>query len=87
MSLRVKCHSIVENVIYVNYGKSERGLTFRSLYFFLNLINLFFIHMCIQCLGHFFPPSPPPLLPLTPRYPAETILSLYLVLLKREYKQ
>jgi hypothetical protein len=51
--------------------------------------------MCIQCLGHFSPlprfllypsslPYPPP---PTPRYQAETILPLSLVLLKREYKQ
>jgi hypothetical protein len=55
-----------------------------------------FIHMCIQCLGHFsfLLPSPRPLpfpcpLPfsLTPCYQAETILPLSLILLKREYKQ
>jgi hypothetical protein len=47
-----------------------------------------FIHMCIQCLGHFSPlPLAPPLPPLTPRYLAETILPLSLILLKREYKQ
>jgi hypothetical protein len=56
----------------------------------------FFIHMCIQGLGHFSPLPPPPPLPPTPlspspppppQYPAETILPLSLILLKREYKQ
>jgi hypothetical protein len=50
--------------------------------------SFFFIHMCIQCLGHFSPfPPPPPLptpspflLPPTPCYPAETILPLSLLL-------
>jgi hypothetical protein len=46
-------------------------------------------------LGSFLPPAPPPL-PLTPpppspptppQYPAETILPLFQILLKREYKQ
>jgi hypothetical protein len=47
-----------------------------------------FIHMCIQCLGHFSPlPPTPSLTPLTPCYPAETILPISLILLKREYKQ
>jgi hypothetical protein len=54
--------------------------------------NFYFIHMCIQCLGHFSPllPTPyliPPYPPLTPHYRAETILPLSLILLKREYKQ
>jgi hypothetical protein len=50
--------------------------------------------MCIQCLGHFslIPPAPslaplPPLPPLTTRYPAETILPISLILLKREYRE
>jgi hypothetical protein len=39
-------------------------------------------------LGHFSPlPPDPSLTPLTPRYQAETILLLPLVLLKREYRQ
>jgi hypothetical protein len=46
--------------------------------------QIFFIHMCIQCLGHFSPP--PSLIPATPRYQAETSLPLSLILLKREYK-
>jgi hypothetical protein len=58
-------------------------------------VFFFFFHMCIQCLGHFSPhphplpyyPSRPLLLPLPPQYPAETILPLSLILLKREYKQ
>jgi hypothetical protein len=36
----------------------------------------FIIHMCIQGLGHFAPPPP-----LPPQYPAETILTLFLILL------
>jgi hypothetical protein len=47
-------------------------------------------------LGSFLPPAPTPSLtthsalsfsPKPPRYPAETILPLSLILLKREYKQ
>jgi hypothetical protein len=60
----------------------------------LFFLNFYFIHMCIQRLGHFSPlppaPSltpPPPSPPLPPHYPAETILPLSLILLKREYKQ
>jgi hypothetical protein len=34
---------------------------------FLILFSFFFIHMCIQCLGHFSPFLLPPLLP--PPYP------------------
>jgi hypothetical protein len=57
--------------------------------------KIYFIHMCIQCLGYFFPqslPSPflssaPSLTPLTPHYQAETTLPLSLILLKREYEQ
>jgi hypothetical protein len=60
------------------------GIFFLSFLFFFIL----FIHMCIQCLGHFFPlPLASSLTPPTPRYPAETILPLYLILLKTEYKQ
>jgi hypothetical protein len=63
--------------------------------FFFNFY-FFIIHMCIQCLGHFstLPPHPPlpsilpsPFPPPPPQYPAETILPLFLILLKREYKQ
>jgi hypothetical protein len=51
--------------------------------------------MCIQGLGHCSPaPTPsftthsvPSLSPLPPQYPAEAILPLSLILLKREYKQ
>jgi hypothetical protein len=54
-----------------------------------------FIHMCIQCLGHFSSlPSAPSLSlptlslsPLPPHFQAETVLPLSLILLKREYKQ
>jgi hypothetical protein len=52
--------------------------------------NFYFIHMCIQCLGHFSPPPPPPFLPSFPPYPSlpgRTILPLSLIMLKREYKQ
>jgi hypothetical protein len=52
-----------------------------SYYFFKFKKEFFIIHMCIQYLGHFSPLPPPP------RYPAETILPLSLILLKREYKQ
>jgi hypothetical protein len=60
------------------------------------LLFIFIIHMCIQGLGHFSPLPPPPPLPPTlpspsppppPQYPAETILPLSLILLKKEYKQ
>jgi hypothetical protein len=52
----------------------------------LSLFFFSFIHMCIQCLGHFstFPPIP---LPPTTLAEAETILPLSLILLKRKYKQ
>jgi hypothetical protein len=55
-------------------------LVFNCFYFYLFFFS--FIHMCIQCLGHFFPLPPSP-----SRYQAETILPLSLILLKREYKQ
>jgi hypothetical protein len=54
-------------------------------YIFGILKNFYFIHMCIQCTYEYVPP--PSLHPLTPHYPAETILPLSLILLKREYKQ
>jgi hypothetical protein len=65
-----------------------------SIYLFI-YFNSYFIHMCMQCLGHFSPlphapslmPPPPPLSPLTRRYQAETIFPSSLILLKREYKQ
>jgi hypothetical protein len=53
---------------------------------FFILIQFFFfyyIHMCIQCLGHFSPLSSRP----PPNYQAETILPLPLAFLKKEYKQ
>jgi hypothetical protein len=85
-------------------GKSSCSLMFRcspySSSFFPTKLLLFyfenvccccgccFIHMCIQCLGHFCPLPPTPLLsPPTLRYQADTILHLSLLLLKREYKQ
>jgi hypothetical protein len=47
----------------------------------LLFILFYFIHMCIQRLGHFSPlPPTPSLTPLTPRYQAETILPLSLIL-------
>jgi hypothetical protein len=72
---------------------AQPALNYTATFFF----NFYFfsIHMCIQCLGHFSPlPPPPPLPPIPPppsplppsRYPAETILPLFLILLKREYK-
>jgi hypothetical protein len=47
-----------------------------------------FIHMCIHCLGHFFPcPLPLPSDPLPPTHvQAEPILLLSLILLKRRNK-
>jgi hypothetical protein len=62
------------------------------LFIYFILCIYFFIHMCIQCLGHFCPlPPAPSITPypptLTPWYQAETILPLSLILLKREYKQ
>jgi tellurite resistance protein TehA-like permease len=72
----------------------EKKIFFPILGIFIYLFY-FIIHMCIQGLGHFFPLSPPPPLPthsapslssLPPQYPAETILPLFLILLKREYK-
>jgi hypothetical protein len=63
------------------------SLNFNHLHFH-NHSFFYYIHMCIQCLGHFSPlPPDPSLTPLTPRYQAETILLLPLVLLKREYRQ
>jgi hypothetical protein len=70
------------------------GYTILFIYLFI-LKFLLFYYMCIQCLGHFFPLPPPPPLPSTPpppsiptpSIPAETILPLPLILLKREYKQ
>jgi hypothetical protein len=61
----------------------------------LFLKKFYFIHMCIQWLGHFYPLSlfPPlyslllPSSPLLPHFLAETILLLSLILLKWEYKQ
>jgi hypothetical protein len=54
----------------------------------------FCIHMCIQCLGHFYllhtaflTPTSPSLIPSYPCYLAETILLLSLILLKRQYKE
>jgi hypothetical protein len=60
--------------------------------FLTQLISFFYcfiIDMCIQGLGLFSPLPPPPPLPPTPptQYAAETILPLFLILLKREYKQ
>jgi hypothetical protein len=49
----------------------------KQVFFFF---SFYFIHMYIQCLGHFSPPQPPPY-PLTPHYPAETIFPLSLILL------
>jgi hypothetical protein len=46
---------------------------------------LFFNSYVHTMFGSFLPPSPPP--PPCPRYQAETILPLSLILLKREYKQ
>jgi hypothetical protein len=47
-----------------------------------------FIHMCIHCLGHYFPQPlhPHPLLPNPPHFQAEPVLPLSLILLKRRHK-
>jgi hypothetical protein len=39
--------------------EDQKNLLLRSL-FILFYFNFYFIHMCIQCLGHFFPLLPPP---------------------------
>jgi hypothetical protein len=53
-----------------------------------HLINYFFlVYSYVHTLfGPFLPPAPPPL-PLPPRFQAETVLPLCLILLQREYKQ
>jgi hypothetical protein len=74
-----------------------------QLFFFFSSWSPFFgccccfvIHMCIKGLGRFSTPTPtssltthstPSLAPPPSQYPAETILPLSLILLKREYKQ
>jgi hypothetical protein len=59
------------------------------------LFLLFYYSYVHTRLGSFLPPSPthsftthstPSLFPTPPQYPAETILPLSLILLKREYK-
>jgi hypothetical protein len=65
--------------------------------YFLNyyLKKILFYSYVHTLFGSFLPPSPrplpypltPSLVPLTPHYQAETILPLFLILLKREYKQ
>jgi hypothetical protein len=65
-------------------GKKTEGKERLESFFF----NFYFIHMCIQCLGHFSPlPPTTSLTPFTPHYPEDTILPLPLVWLKREYQQ
>jgi hypothetical protein len=56
--------------------------------------KIFILFICAYNVWVISPPSlrplpypPPPLPPLTPRYPAKTILPLSLLLLKTEYKQ
>jgi hypothetical protein len=79
----------------VKYRNSQLTQDFLFLWFQISFLKIFFIHICIQCLGHFSPlpstPSLTPLLPLSPptppRYQAETILPLSPILLKRQYKQ
>jgi hypothetical protein len=65
----------------------------QTAHFFLK--KCFILFICaynVWVISSPFPPSPSSLFPsltphLTPRYPAETILPLSLILLKREYKQ
>jgi hypothetical protein len=44
------------------------------------------IHMCIHCLGHFYP-LPLPLSHTSPHFQAGPVLPLSLILLKRQHKQ
>jgi hypothetical protein len=62
--------------------RAKRGLGARCNLFF-------FLFICANNVWVFSPLFllPPPLPHLTPRYQAETILPLFLILLKREYKQ
>jgi hypothetical protein len=54
-----------------------------------DILFFFFYYSYVHTrLGSFLPPTPTPsLFPPPPQYPAETILPLFLILLKREYKQ
>jgi hypothetical protein len=57
--------------------------------FFKNYYYYSFIHMCIHCLGHFSPSPhtpPPPTQDPCPSAPAEPVLPLSLILLKRSHK-
>jgi hypothetical protein len=81
-------------VAMVTKKKSMQTAAVQHFIFYYYFLNFYFIHMCIQCLSLFslIPPasslSPTPTLsPQPPRYLAETILPLSLILLKREYKQ
>jgi hypothetical protein len=64
-----------------------------KLIFLIEKTILFKFKILIKVILFFFSPFPlpPPIPPeppaLTPHYPAETILPLSLILLKREYKQ
>jgi hypothetical protein len=49
-----------------------RSILHYLLFFFF--LNFYFIHMCIQCLGHF---SPLPPLPLSPPHPLDTQQKLF----------
>jgi hypothetical protein len=73
--------------IFTSFLQNENELAFIFPILQLSFSKITFIHICIQCLGHFSPLPPTTSFPLTPLYQAETILPLSLILLKREYKQ
>jgi hypothetical protein len=60
----------------------SRALVCLNLFFLIS-----FIHMCIQCLGHFSPLPPPLLLPPTPLLPSRNYFALISNFVEREYKQ
>jgi hypothetical protein len=70
---------MVVQACHLNYTE---GISWRSFFYYS------FIHMCIHCLGHFYPlPTSPTLSPLTlPHFQAEPVLPLSLILLKKKHK-
>jgi hypothetical protein len=78
---------------YINSVLSQISANFFLMVKILRVFVFLLYSYVHTMFGSFLPPSPcpfsypPPLPPATPRYPAETILPLSLVLLKTEYKQ